>query len=140
MPGLIFFIGRLLFILLFLTSGASHMMNAKAMSAYAKSKGVPESEKAVLYSGAAMIIASVMIFFGFFMDVGALIIVFTLAPINYFMHRFWNEKDPQTRMTEMINFNKNLSIIGAALILFVFTASSYKFGFMLTGGLFNIWG
>lgn len=139
MVSFLFFVGRLFFVLLFLASGAGHIMNAKAMTGYAKSKGVPDAERAVLASGIAMIVASVMILFGFFADVGALMIVGILIPMNFFMHPFWKEKDSQTRMMEMVNFNKNLSLMGAAIMLFVFTASKGKTFFMLTDGLFNIW-
>jgi len=33
------------------------------------------------------------------------------------MHRFWEEDDPQRRLTEMGNFMNNMALIGAALML-----------------------
>jgi hypothetical protein len=33
------------------------------------------------------------------------------------MHRFWDEQDPQKRQMEMIQFMKNMALVGAALAL-----------------------
>jgi hypothetical protein len=33
------------------------------------------------------------------------------------MHRFWEESDAQKRQTEMIQFMKNMALVGAALTL-----------------------
>lgn len=32
------------------------------------------------------------------------------------MHNFWTVKDPQTRMAEMINFMKNMALMGSTLM------------------------
>jgi hypothetical protein len=32
------------------------------------------------------------------------------------MHAFWQESDPQQRQTEMVNFLKNMALIGGALL------------------------
>ena len=41
------------------------------------------------------------------------------------MHAFWKETDAQAKMTEQVNFNKNLSLAGGALAFYVLFA---KFG------------
>jgi putative oxidoreductase len=33
------------------------------------------------------------------------------------MHDFWKVEDPQRRQAEMINFSKNMALLGAALAL-----------------------
>ena len=40
-----------------------------------------------------------------------------LLPVTLQMHRFWEEADPQRRQAEMINFMKNVALMGAALAL-----------------------
>jgi putative oxidoreductase len=139
MAGTLFLIGRILFVLIFISSGVNHIMNQKAMGQYAKSKGVPMAEQGVLVSGIAMIIGSLLIVLGLIGDLGALIILVTLVPTTYFMHPFWKEKDPQMKMTEMINFNKNLALIGASIIIFVLFASDARLPLALTSGVLNIW-
>ena len=32
------------------------------------------------------------------------------------MHNFWAAKDPQTRMNDMVNFQKNVAILGLLLM------------------------
>jgi uncharacterized membrane protein YphA (DoxX/SURF4 family) len=38
-----------------------------------------------------------------------------LAGVSPQMHAFWKEAEPQARMSEMINFTKNIALIGGAL-------------------------
>ena len=38
-----------------------------------------------------------------------------LAGVTPIMHDFWRVEDPNQRMNEMINFSKNLALLGAAL-------------------------
>lgn len=33
------------------------------------------------------------------------------------MHDFWRQQDPNQRMSEMVNFTKNLALLGGALAL-----------------------
>jgi hypothetical protein len=33
------------------------------------------------------------------------------------MHDFWRAEDPGQRMADLINFSKNLALVGAALVL-----------------------
>ena len=33
------------------------------------------------------------------------------------MHRFWEEADAQKRQAEMVNFTKNMALVGAALAM-----------------------
>lgn len=54
------------------------------------------------------------------------------------MHNFWTIQDPQAKQGEMINFFKNLSLAGAALIIFVLVGSGVEFGPSITDGFFNL--
>ena len=39
-----------------------------------------------------------------------------LAGVSPSMHAFWSEQDPQRRQAEMVNFMKNVALIGGALL------------------------
>ncbi len=54
------------------------------------------------------------------------------------MHNFWTITDAQAKQGEMINFFKNLSLAGAALIIFVMVGSGVDFGPSVTAGFFNL--
>jgi uncharacterized membrane protein YphA (DoxX/SURF4 family) len=48
---------------------------------------------------------------------GLAAIIGFLIPVTLTMHRFWDVEDPQQRMNEMINFSKNMALVGAALMM-----------------------
>jgi uncharacterized membrane protein YphA (DoxX/SURF4 family) len=48
---------------------------------------------------------------------GALAIIAFLAGVSPVMHDFWRAEDPNQRMADMINFSKNMAMLGAALAL-----------------------
>jgi uncharacterized membrane protein YphA (DoxX/SURF4 family) len=48
---------------------------------------------------------------------GLALIIGFLVPVSLQMHRFWDEQDPQQRQAEMIQFMKNMALVGAALAL-----------------------
>jgi uncharacterized membrane protein YphA (DoxX/SURF4 family) len=54
------------------------------------------------------------------------------------MHAFWKETDATAKQNEINNFFKNLSIAGAALIIFVLVASGADFGPSITSAFFSL--
>jgi putative oxidoreductase len=131
-------IGRILFVLLFLSSGYGHFAQAGPMSGYAKAKGVPMAKAAVLISGAMMLLGAVSVLLGIWPDLGALLLVLFLIPAAFLMHGFWREKDAQARQMESIQFFKDLSLAGASLMLFgLFTQLGDELGLVLVGPLFG---
>lgn len=132
-------IGRILFVLLFLSSGFGHLAQSKQMAQYAQFKGVPMSEIAVLASGVLLIAGALSVLLGVWADLGALLLVLFLVPTAFLMHAFWKETDAQAKQTEMIQFNKDLALAGAALMLFAFFAhTGGDLGLTLTGPLFSL--
>ena len=106
--------GRVLFVAIFALSGLNHLRNREAMAAYARGSGAPAPELTVL-----MIMAgAVLVGIGLWADLGALLIAAFVFPTAYFMHGFWRFDDPSERMTQQIHFQKNVSMGGAALVLF----------------------
>lgn len=119
-----FVIGSLLFAFLFFGAGIGHFKATEAMTGYAKYKGLPAAKAGVLISGFLFIAGSIAVavgavaqgdfaIYGFF---GALAIALVMFPTAIIFHNFWKETDPQTKQTEMMNFNKDIALAGAALI------------------------
>ncbi|MFC8047891.1 DoxX family protein [Nocardia sp. NPDC057353] len=131
-------IGRILFALLFLGSAAGHLSQADAMAGYAQSRGVPAPKLAVLGSGVLMLIGALSVLLGVWADLGSLLLVLFLLPTAVLMHPFWKETDPETKQMEMIGFNKDVALGGAALALFAFFAHTPELGLTLTGPLFHL--
>ncbi len=130
-------IGRVLFALIFLASGANHLTKLEAMTGYAQYKKVPVAKLAVVVSGLMIIVGGLYIVFGVYADLGALLIAIFLIPTAFLMHAFWKETDVTAKQNEQIAFMKDISMAGAALIIFVLVGSGADFGPSITGAFFN---
>jgi uncharacterized membrane protein YphA (DoxX/SURF4 family) len=130
-------IGRILFVLLFLGSAVGHLTQADAMAGYAGAKGLPSPKLAVLGSGVLLLVGGLMVLLGVWMDLGLLLLVLFLIPTALLMHPFWKETEPMAKQAEMVNFQKNVALAGAALIIFaLYTGYGENLGITITGPLF----
>jgi len=50
--------------------------------------------------------------------VGAMLLCGIILPAPFFLHHFWKETDSYSRLSEFAHFIKDLSLAGAAIILF----------------------
>ncbi|HZU45272.1 MAG TPA: DoxX family protein, partial [Terriglobales bacterium] len=112
-----FLIGRIIFGGFFLYNGINHIRQRKSMAQYASAKNVPQAEIAVVSTGVAMLIGGASILLGIKPKLGTLAIIGFLGGVSPIMHDFWRQEDPNQRMNEMINFTKNMAMLGAALAL-----------------------
>ena len=120
--------GRVLFALIFINSGISHFTKNEAMTGYAKYKKVPMAKATVYLSGLMILLGGIYIVLGFYADLGALLIALFLIPTAFLMHAFWKETDPTAKQNETIGFFKDLSLAGAALIIFALLRGGADFG------------
>ncbi len=108
-------LGRFCYAAIFVMAGPSHFRAATI--AYAASQGVPLASMVVPLSGAMAILGGLSIALGYKARWGAWIIALFLVPVTLSMHRFWGLPDPQAAMLQQIMFMKNLSMLGAALLI-----------------------
>lgn len=120
--------GRVLFALLFVSSGVNHFTQNSAMTGYAKYKKIPMAKIAVYVSGLMLVLGGIYIALGFYADLGALLLAIFLIPTAFLMHAFWKESDATTKSNERIAFFKDLSLAGAALIIFALLRGGADFG------------
>ncbi len=116
MRGL-FVLGRAIFGGYFLYNGINHLRHREMMSQYAAAKGVPNAEVAVPATGGLLIAGGLSVLAGANPRQGLAAIIAFLVPVTLQMHRFWEVDGPQERMVEMVNFTKNVALIGAALTM-----------------------
>ena len=119
---LIIVIGRILFGGFFLMSGINHFTKREAMTGYAKYKKLPAAKLGVLISGLMLVIGGISIILGYYADLGALLLAIFLVLAAVIFHNFWKETDATAKQNEMIAFNKDIALAGAALILFALIA------------------
>ena len=106
--------GRLVFGGYFLYNGIHHFTDRKTLIGYAKSKGVSWPEAAVYGTGALLVLGGLSLLTGVKQKVGASLVTAFLTGVTPAMHDYWNVEDQGQRMNEMINFTKNLALIGGA--------------------------
>jgi uncharacterized membrane protein YphA (DoxX/SURF4 family) len=112
-----FLLGRVVFGGFFLYNGLHHFKQLRSMAQYAGAKGVPLPEAAVSATGAALLLGGASVLLGVRPKMGLAAILTFLAGVSPVMHDFWNVAEPEKRQLEMINFAKNMALLGAALAL-----------------------
>jgi uncharacterized membrane protein YphA (DoxX/SURF4 family) len=117
METILLYFGRILFGGYFAYSGFNHFKMLDMMSGYAKSKGAPLPKLSVAFSGLLLLIGGLSVLFNILPSVGFVSLALFLIPVTFIMHAFWKVQDPMAKMHEMINFMKNIALLGAVLIL-----------------------
>lgn len=86
------------------------------MAGYAKSKGVPASALAVGGSGVLLFLGGLSLLLGYHPTIGVGLLVIFLLAASFGIHNFWTVQDQQAKQGEMINFLKNIAILGLLLM------------------------
>src|SRR6185369_8719809 len=113
--GTIVLLGRLLFTLIFIMSGPN--LFSKQMIGYAAAQAVPLASLAVPISGVLALLGGLSILLGYRTRIGAWLIVLFLVPVTFMMHDFWNVQEAGLKLMQQAMFMKNLSLLGAALLI-----------------------
>src|ERR687891_2957125 len=113
----VFLIGRILFVVPFVLGGLTNHFSRQGVE-YARSYNAPAPELMVPLSGAAIVAGGISVALGIWGDLGALVLAAFAIAILPIMHAFWKEEDAQMQQVQMVNFVKNVSMAGGALILF----------------------
>ena len=117
------FVGRLLFVLIFLMAGFTHF--AKQTIGFAASQGVPMASVFVPLSGIVAMFGALSILLGFRAKLGAWLIVIFLIGVTP-LHKFWGIADPMMQQMQMVMFMKNLAMLGGALLITQFGSGPWS--------------
>jgi len=112
-----FLIGRIVFGLYWLMSAFNHFKNLNYMSEYAKAKGMPSPKLAVAGTGVILLLGGLSMLLGVYPAVGIVLLIVFLLGVSFQMHAYWKVNDAQMKQLEMINFMKNMALVGALLML-----------------------
>jgi putative oxidoreductase len=130
--GPLVLLGRLFFVLIFVMAGPNHFRSQTI--AYAASQGVPLASIAVPVSGLIAILGGLSILLGFRAKLGAWLIAVFLVGVTPMLHNFWTFADPMMRQMQMIMFMKNVSMLGAALLITQFGSGPWSLDTSLDSG------
>jgi uncharacterized membrane protein YphA (DoxX/SURF4 family) len=113
----LFLVGRIIFGGYFVMSGMNHFTKLGTMSGYAQSKGTPAPAAAVIGTGILLVLGGLSFLLGVEPLLGGALLVIFVIGVSFKIHDFWTVQDPQARMGEVVNFTKNMALLGAILIL-----------------------
>jgi putative oxidoreductase len=112
-----FLIGRIIAGGFFIMNGFNHFKNLGMMTGYAKMKGTPAPAVAVGGSGVLLLLGGFSLLLGYQPIVGIGLLIVFLLGVSFNIHNFWSVPDPQMKMAEMVNFTKNMALMGLLLML-----------------------
>lgn len=108
-------VGRVCYSAIFLMTPLGHL--SAAYIGYAAQQGVPAPGLLVPLSGVIATLGGLSIAFGYKAKLGAWLIVLFLVPVSFAMHNFWGVSDPMMHGIQLAMFMKNVSMVGAALLI-----------------------
>jgi len=132
MPALVH-LGRVLFCLLFVVSGASKLLDLTATAQMTEKivipaivapytqqletlTGMSTAQLLAIASGAIEVICGVLIALNFGARFFAIILILFVAAATFYFHDFWNQTGPEAR-GNLVHALKNLSLIGALFMI-----------------------
>jgi putative oxidoreductase len=110
--------GRILFALIFITAAPRHFSREGIQ--HAAQLGVPLATILVPLSGVLALAGGLSIALGYKARLGGWALVAFLIPVTFLMHAFWRLPDPVLAHTQQALFAKNISMLGAALMVAYF--------------------
>ena len=117
-------IGRLLMGLLFLVYGVIKITSIPGTTGYMGKLGLPAPELFAYLAAIIELAGGAMIIVGFqTRRVAWFLMVYTLVATGL-AHRFWEYSDPGARGANMVNFFKNLAIMGGFFFMALFGPGS----------------
>lgn len=117
-------IGRVVFALIFIGAAPRHF--SREGIEHAAALGVPFAQLFVPLSGVLAIVGGLSVATGYQAKWGAWALVAFLVPVTLGMHQFWAIDEPTLRHVQLSMFIKNVSMLGAALMLTQLGAGNSK--------------
>ena len=126
LPNATLLIARILFSGIYILAAFEKIINYQSTIDYMTHSGIPYANIVIIPTIFLELGGALMVLFGLFTRIGALFLfVFTLI-VSFAIHHFWNYSVDE-KMIQMINFEKNMSMLGGAIYIFIFGAGIYSF-------------
>jgi putative oxidoreductase len=117
--------GRILIAVIFLISGFFKVGGYAQIVGYAAAMHLPAPGVAIAVAAAVELACGLAILAGFKTRFAAWLLFLYLIPVSIVFHNFWAVQG-QEQQTQMVNFLKNVAIMGAMLVLSVNGAGAYS--------------
>jgi putative oxidoreductase len=124
MSKYILLLGRVLFSLIFILKSFDHFSGK--MIDHGANMGIPLPILIVPLAGLISLLGGLSILLGYKGKIGAWALVIFLLPTAIAMHPFWKSADAFEMMMQHYCFWKNISMLGAALMITYFGTGPYS--------------
>ena len=118
-------IGRILIAAIFIVSGIAKLTDTTGTAGYMQAAGIPAPHTLAIIAGIAELAGGVSLVLGLLTRIGALGLIVYLAIVTLTMHAFWSFEGAEQK-TQMVNFMKNLAIMGGLFTVMAFGPSRYS--------------
>lgn len=116
--GALTVLGRILLSTIFLLSAVGNKVpNFRVVAGFMEAKGVPAAQYMLVGAIVFLVVGSLSVIVGYKARFGATLLLVFLVLATYFFHDFWAQTDPKAQQDQMIQFMKNLSMMGAMLLI-----------------------
>jgi uncharacterized membrane protein YphA (DoxX/SURF4 family) len=68
-------------------------------------------------TGVILLVGGLSMLLGVYPVVGIILLTIFLLGVSFQMHNYWKVDDAQMKQIDMINFTKNMALVGALLML-----------------------
>jgi len=117
--------GRILLAALFVISGFGKISGFDGVAGYIAAKGLPMPEVLAALTIALELGGGILLMIGYKVRIVSILFFLWLIPTTLIFHKFWGIDAAQVQ-NQMNNFLKNVSIMGAMLLVFAFGPGAYS--------------
>jgi uncharacterized membrane protein YphA (DoxX/SURF4 family) len=117
--ALAFLLGRIILGLYWLEVAYGHIFKSAGMVGYSQSKDMSAgtAKFAVIGTGVLALVGAVSLILGIYPTLGILCLVVFLLGVSFKIHAYWKITDAGQKMSDRINFQKNIALAAALLAL-----------------------
>ncbi len=117
--------GRIMIAAIFLVSGFAKLTDPSGTIGYMEAQGIPSAHALAIIAGLAEVLGGAAVLFGLLTRPGAFGLLVFMIPTTLIFHGFWMFEGAEA-MTQMVNFMKNLAIMGGLAVLVAQGAGRYS--------------
>lgn len=117
--------GRILLASIFILSGVMKLIDTSGTVGHMEAQGIPYAHPLAILAGAVEVLGGLSVLTGFATRLGGLALFLFLIPTTVLFHDFWNLSGAE-RLPQMVNFMKNLAIMGGLLVVVAFGPGRYS--------------
>lgn len=118
LQGIVAVVGRVFLCTIFLLSALGNKIpNFQTVAGIMAKVGIPAPQFMLVGAIVFLIAGSLSVIVGYRARIGAALLLVFLVLATYYFHNFWTLSDTQLKQEQMIQFMKNLALMGAMLLV-----------------------